>query len=373
MRIGFDAKRAFLNSSGLGNYSRSTLALLSHYYPENEYFLYTPKESRRMHDILSGRMKVVAPSGFPAKSFPWLWRSFLLSGDLKKNKLDVFHGLSNELPANIQRLKLKSVVTIHDVIFKRYPEFYKPFDRKVYTAKTRYACEKSDRIIAVSKQTREDLVHYFGIDEKKVSVVYQGCKPIFSALVRRDMKDQVRRRYNLPEKFLLYVGNIEARKNVLSIIQGLEKGKLRIPLVIVGRPTPYLEVLNAFITEKKIRDVIFYHEVPDHDLPAFYQMATIFIYPSLFEGFGIPVLEALTSGVPVITSRGGCFSEPGGESTIYINPHNPGEFADAIKTVWSNESLQQKMINDGYKHAMNFHDNIIARNLMDVYDSLLEN
>ena len=371
MRIGFDAKRAFFNTSGLGNYSRDTISLLCQYYPFNDYVLYTPdvENSKPFTDF--ERIRLRGPEGWFEKQNTWYWRSRSVTKQIIADKIDLYHGLSNELPASIEKTKIPSICTIHDVIFFRYPQYYKYFDRKIYEAKFSAAVKNATKVIAVSNQTKEDLIHFLKADEKKVEVVYQGCNPAFYNTISPEGKEDVAGKYGLPSNFVLYVGTIEDRKNLLSIVKAFDIGKINEPLVIVGRATPYIKSVVNYILAKKIKNVFFYHNIPNEDLPAIYQMAKVFVYPSLFEGFGIPILEALNSRVPVITSKGSCFSEPGGKSSIYVNPEWPAEIADGIKSVLNDSALRSRMKQEGFTHAQQFRQDHIARNLMNLYEKLI--
>ncbi len=156
MKIGFDAKRAFLNSSGLGNYSRNTLNALKEYYNDNQYVLFTPGINEELFSNYKD-FDVISPDSSLSKIFKSLWRSFSVSRQLKNHELDVFHGLSNELPEGIHKTDVPSVVTIHDLIFMEFPQFYKSIDRKIYYTKVKYASEAAKKIIAISSQTKNDL------------------------------------------------------------------------------------------------------------------------------------------------------------------------------------------------------------------------
>ena len=346
MRIGFDAKRAFFNRSGLGNYSRDTISILSEYFPMNEHVLFSPKPDKSLPFNKSKNISVSGPTTFWAKKFPAYWRTYKLAEQLVKEKIQLFHGLSNELPVGIENTRIPSVVTIHDIIFMRYPQFYTPVDRNIYLKKFNYAASQASRIVAVSEQTKEDLMEFFKINESRIDVVYQGCNPIFWNQMTELDRTETLMKYNIPQEYILYVGTIEERKNILNVIKALYKSKIRIPLVIIGKPTPYISKVKSFIEYNRMDNVIFLHNISNEDLPAFYQNARVFVYPSLFEGFGIPILEALTSKTPVITSRGGCFAEAGGKSTIYIDPENVDELADAIKQTLGDSSLRDNMVID---------------------------
>lgn len=372
MRIGFDAKRAFFNVSGLGNYSRNLLRALSSCFPDNEYFLYTPSKRPALFNYSKHGFIVKEPSGFLNRAFKSYWRSLSLAKQAEKDKLDIYHGLSHELPYNIHKTGIKTVVTIHDLIFIRFPELYRPWDRRIYMKKFRYACKIADLIIAVSKQTANDVNQFFGIDESKIKVIYQGCNPVFRKELNNSERNSIIKKYGFPESYILYVGTIEERKNLLSLIKAIDMAKIKLPLVVIGRRTGYFKKVKEFIDQHKIKNIYFLETILNEDLPAVYQQAEVFVYPSIFEGFGIPVIESLYSRTPVITSKNGCFPEAGGPSSVYVDPNNIEELADAIKRVVEDSSLRQKMINEGYNYAFNFNDNMVAENIMNAYKNLLK-
>lgn len=371
MRIGFDAKRAFYNRSGLGNYSRDTISGLVRYFPENEYYLYTPRKKNPVDYSLEGKVQIVKPEGVH-RLYQSYWRSVSLGDRIYRDKLDLYHGLSNELPANIVHTGTRRVVTIHDLIFMRYPELYKSVDREIYQQKFFEASLAADKIIAISQQTKEDIISFFHIPEEKIEVVYQGCSPIFTNKYTSQEIADIKTKYQLPSDFVLSVGTIEKRKNALQILDGINKEKLDIVTVFIGKSTAYVKELQQYIkTHKMEKQVIFLHNVPNDDLPTLYQAASIFIYPSLFEGFGIPILEALNSGTPVITNKYGCFKEAGGDAAKYINPNKPEEIGHAIREIMGNTELMSEMREKGFQHVKEFTADKIANRLMSLYKSLI--
>ncbi len=372
MLIGFDAKRAFHNNRGLGNYSRHTLHILSKYYPNNHYYLFNPKTKNKLSVNIEKNMTEVNPEYLFWKTIPSLWRSLGMRRKIKDEKLDLYHGLNQELPYGIQHTKAKSVVTLHDAIFIRYPQLYSTSYRPIFTAKNKYSCKVADKIICISEQTKRDAITYFGADENKIEVVYQGCNNIFRHAVSDEQKNLVRKKYNLPATFLLNVGAIEERKNTKLIVEALHRTKNEIPLLIVGNPTDYEKDLRKLIVKHNMMNqVSILNNVETEDLPALYAMAKVFVYPSIFEGFGIPILEALTVGTPVITSSGSCFEETAGPHSLYADPKDADHLGEAINRVLRDEELSSKMIAEGKKHALLFSDESIAANLMGVYESLL--
>ncbi len=374
MRIGFDAKRLYNNFTGLGNYSRFVVDALEKFYPNNQYFLFTPKV-KRTEDTLpfveSSCLTTVLPSQWVSKAkLGSVWRSMLVGQHAKTMKVDLYHGLSQELPFLMPK-NILSVVTIHDLIFLRFPEFYNPIDVQIYKAKVKHACKTADAIIAISEQTAKDLVEYIGADEAKIKVIYQGCHPNFKRQFSSKQLAAIKLKYKLPDRFLLNVGTIEPRKNALIIVKALRSLKHKIPLVIIGRPTPYLDIIKVYANQFNLQNQILYlHQVDFKDLPAIYRLASVFIYPSLFEGFGIPLVEAITCDVPVITSNGSCFSEAAGPSAIYFDSRSETELAVQIERVLGNESLQATMKADAKTYIRKFEPDFIAKDLVGVYDNL---
>lgn len=382
MNIGLDAKRAYHNGTGLGHYSRTLINSLSEYFPEHEYYLFNPKPSSKFHLSQKENIHEVLPQNIISKSFPSAWRSSWIKKDLGKNNINLYHGLSHEIPIGIQNTKIKSVVTIHDLIHERYPEQYKAIDVNIYNKKFRYACEHADKIIAISKQTKQDIIEFYKTPEEKIVVCYQSCNPIFSKQMSEEDKQMTRKKYDLPEKYFLSVGSVIERKNLLTICKAqlLLKNELDIPLVVIGDGGKYKEEVKEFISKNDIVDnVIFLSEHKKaseksfrtaNAFPAIYQSAIAMIYPSTFEGFGIPVLEALFSKLPVITSNVSCLPEAGGDAAYYVDPLNVEEIAEGMKKIFFDHQLCENMKQKGWLHAQNFKPQKCAASVMDVYKSL---
>ncbi|MBL7884228.1 MAG: glycosyltransferase family 4 protein [Bacteroidia bacterium] len=370
MNIGFDAKRAFLNNSGLGNYSRTLIKSLNTFYPENKYNLFTTKKSGNdFEKSISNytNIHILEPQHFIDKKLRSRWRSYGITDLLIQNKIDVYHGLSNELPFNINQFKGKKIVTTHDLIFLRYPQLYPFLDRKIYNKKFRHACDIADTIIAISEETKRDIEKYYFIPENKISVIYQSCDEAFYSDYSLEQKAKIKTKFNLPDQFLFYVGTIEERKNLLTIAKALKKVK-DIPLYVVGKKTNYYEKVIAYLKEHKLENRVFFLEdICNKELPIIYQLATIFIFPSIFEGFGIPIIEALTSKTPVITTKGACFPEAGGAYTLYIDPTSEEEMAENINFLLNSESKRLEMANKGFEYAQKFHPKTISQQVIQTY------
>lgn len=376
MRIGFDAKRAYQNFTGLGNYSRDLIENLIELYPSNEYRLFAPKENKnpRLNYLSSHKsVSTIFPETPLNKTFKGLWRSINMEKSIIKNEIDVYHGLSNEIP-RIKSHNIPYVVTIHDLIFKRYPRNYRNIDRKIYNAKFRYAVKHADLTIAISEQTKNDIVNYYDADPEKIKVIYQTCHKNFRKEYSSELLHHIKKKFNLPDQFILNVGTIETRKNLISIINAMTLMKIKAPLVVVGKKTKYMNFINVQLKKLKFdpSQIIFLHDVSVEDLPGIYQLSSLFVYPSIFEGFGIPILEALCCGIPVITTKGGCFGEAGGEYSMYVEPFNMEELAHKMDECLTYSKKREKMIIKGLLHAKRFEPEILSKELMQAYHGLLQ-
>lgn len=368
MRIGFDGKRTTQNLTGLGNYGRYIVGLLAKFNLGSEHIIFALKPP------LPNLKVTGALYSYPSdKSIKSLWRSFGIVKDLSKQKIDLFHGLSNEIPYGLKTAHIPSVVTIHDLIFLRYPKYYSIIDRIIYKIKFRYAANHADRIIAISNQTKNDLINYLNIKEERISVIYQSCDPVFYQPVSKASRNAVIKKHNLPEKYILNVGTIEERKNLMLVAQALTKIE-DVQLVVIGKETSYTKKVKEFIRSNKLSERIhFLHTVQHSDLPAIFQQAQLFVYPSRFEGFGIPVIEALHSGIPVIAATGSCLEEAGGPGSIYVDPDNAEELAEKMRYVLDNNDKRRLMIAEGKKHLEQFQDATIAAQISQLYKNIIHN
>lgn len=375
MRIGFDAKRVAQNATGLGNYSRFVIRILKNHFPEDEQVLYVPNPKKTQHlDKAASNTDPRFPQGIWQR-LRSIWRVWGVTSDLKRDRIDLFHGLSNELPLNIRKAGCRSVVTIHDLIFLHYPKYYHLIDRKIYDFKFRLACRNADRVIAVSEFTKREIMKYYGTPEAKIDVVYQGCDPAFAAPVSKEKLDDVALRYSLPRQFILYVGSIEERKNLMLVAKAIASrpSAFSHKIVAVGKRTPYVDEIRQYLETNGIADrILFFHKVPFADLPSFYRLADAFVYPSRIEGFGIPMLEAISSGLPAIGCTGSCLEEAGGPHCIYVDPDDAQAMSAALCRVVSDKELRETMIREGYKYARNFTDEVLAGKVHETYSSILQ-
>ena len=363
MKIAYDAKRFFHNTSGLGNYSRDLIRIMAQNYPENKYVLLAKDKNKRGADILS-----LDSVSFTPISKGIFSRQLNMGIDAQNLNADIFHGLSGELPLRWNQKKIKKIVTIHDLIFVRYPALYSFFDRKIHFQKFKYAAKTADLIIAISEQTQKDIIDFLKVPEDKIRVVYQGCHQAFKEKLPSEYLAKIKDKFSLPEKFLLNVGTIEERKNLLSVVQALHKTE--IPLVAVGRPTSYFKKVQHEAQRLNIKLLHLQH-ITMKELAAVYQLSNLFIYPSLFEGFGIPIIEALYSNIPVITSNTSSLPEAGGEHSTYINPLDIEDIRSKILFLWNDSDYRKIKIEKNLDFVQKFNDDQISRDLISVYQELV--
>jgi glycosyltransferase involved in cell wall biosynthesis len=371
MKVAFDAKRIFNNSTGLGNYSRTIVENLCQYHPEHELHLYTPKITLNRFDEILEKfpdIQVHLPKAHN-KLASGYWRSYGVKNDL--TNVDLYHGLSNEIP--ISKFKAKKIVTIHDLIFKRYPEQYKFIDRMGYDFKFNYACNNSDLIIAVSEQTKRDIIKYYNVPVQKIKVLYQTCDRSFYHTNSLEKLSEVKTKHDLPHEYLLYVGTFIDRKNALTIIKALDsiKADTEIHLVMIGSGGEYKEKVKSEINKRGLTGrVKFLNHVDFEDLPKIYQMAKVFIYPSIFEGFGIPIIEALFSGTPVITSNVSCLPEAAGTDSILIDPMDDIEMGKYILKLLQDKEYYTEKVKSGLAYVQKFHEKNLTNQLHHIYTQL---
>ncbi len=375
MKIGFDGKRAVRNMTGLGNYSRLVIESLAKIFPANDYTIYTPdlRENPRLEPILElPNVNISLPRETGVTGKGSLWRTFGISHQLKTDQIDLYHGLSNELPLTIRRSGVASVVTIHDLIFRRLPECYALPDRILYNLKYGISCRTADRIIAISERTKADIIDLYNINPEKIDVVYQGCAEIFHHRATRNTLASIRQKYSLPNRYILQVGTIEKRKNLMLTVKALSALPEDVHLVAVGRDRNYLTEVTK--TAQKLGVASRFHtlgSVGFSELPALYQEAAAIAYPSRYEGFGIPVLEALESERPIVCASGSCLEEAGGEAAFYVDPDSPREMATALQAALTESPALVSRIALGKRHASRFQNSEVAARIQAVYEKAL--
>ena len=356
--------------TGLGNYSRLVIERVAMENPADRLFVYTPslRDNPRLETVRgfhNVEFRLPPPQGFKGA----LWRSFGIANNLSADKVDVFHGLSNELPLNIRKSGVPSVLTMHDVIYRTMPECYKRIDRLMYDFKYGRSCMNADRIIAVSERTKEDVVRFYGVDPDRIDVIYQGCDASFRRLWGADEISALRSRLRLPERYILQVGTIERRKNLELTVRALPSLPMDISLVVVGRDHHgYRQTVDRIARELGVTGRIHYYSGLDFkDLPGVNQAAEVIAYPSRYEGFGIPVVEGLESMRPVVAATGSCLEEAGGPESLYVDPDSPRDMAAALIAALRGGREIEEMTKAGKEYAARFDKRRMASDIKETY------
>ena len=361
--IGFDAKRIVRNATGLGSYARTLVNDLACF--PLQLRLYAPDAGR---DDL--RQQIVTQDNvtfcYPHSSlFPSLWRSRGIVSDLLRDGVQLYHGLSGELPIGLRKRGIRSVVTIHDLIFLRHPEYYHWLDTKIYAWKFRQTLREADHIIAISECTKRDIIAYGHVDPSRITVIYQSCAPRFA--ISPSQRESGKR-------YILSVGSIETRKNILLGVKALPYLPDDLSLIVVGRHTPYTDEVLAYAKAHGLDHRLqLLHQVSDEELPALYAGAEAFIYPSRYEGFGIPIIEAISCGLPVVACTGSCLEEAGGPDSLYVAPDDAEGLAAAVRQVLRGAEGREQRIARSRDYIRRFQGTDVASQVVQLYQDLMSN
>jgi glycosyltransferase involved in cell wall biosynthesis len=294
-----------------------------------------------------------------------LWEQGLQPWALRPTKVQLLHG-----PAFVGPLlsSVPFVVTVHDLSFLLYPEGFRKPNRLYLTSFTRWSVQRARRVIAVSDSTRRDVVRLYGISPDKVDVVHNGVDPCFQPLPASEIT-AFKVKQGLPERFLLFVGTLEPRKNVIRLIESYAQLPAdRPPLMLVGGKGWLYDEIFARVETLGLGDnVRFAGFVPPEDLPKWYNAATLFVYPSLYEGFGLPPLEAMACGTPVVTSTASSLPEVVGPAGLSVDPTDTEALTEAMDQVLRDQDLQDKMRAAGLVQAQGFSWQETARRTADSY------
>ena len=332
MRIGIDTLQlAVRDFSGIENYISNVLP-----------------EIRR----LSKSDELIEFSG-PLILNPSFSRQLVLPFIMNNRRLDLAHFPDHILP--LWPIRAKTVITVHDLAFVKYPQFYNLTKRWYKNLLAPGSINRADKIIAVSQATKQDLVEKYSVPEEKVKVIYNGIADKFKPLDLGEAEKERRKRKYSFKRFLLFVGTIEPRKNLKGLVEAfseISKKKPDLGLIICGK-LGWLtgDILNAM---SRHPNILYLKYVSDEDLVELYNLAELFIYPSFYEGFGFPPLEAMACGTPVITGRTSSLPEVLGEAAWFIDPQDPRQIAQAIEKLLNDRALCQNMIEKGFKQARAF-------------------
>ena len=376
MIIGYDAKHIACDNTGPGNYGRTLVNDIAEAAtPDIMFNLYTPERgdaALRRQIMPRQSVKFVYPEAGMNPVAKALWRTRGMVADLVRDGVRLYHGLSGELPVGVKEAGIKTVVTIHDLIFMRHPEWYSWIERKIHAWKFMKTCHEADRIIAISECTKRDVMLYGDVPADKIDVIYQSCGSRYKMREGEKKMQEVHTDYMLPERYIVSVGTVEERKNVLLAVKAMRLLPDDVSLVIVGKATPYCEKVKRYVAQNGLSDrVMFLHNVPADDLPAIYQMAEACVCPSRYEGFGLPVIEAIQSGLPVVACTGSCLEEAGGNATLYVGPDDVYGMADAMKQTLKGAPGRDGRIAAGRQYISRFENNNVAQQVLSVYSEVL--
>ncbi|HEV2235505.1 MAG TPA: glycosyltransferase family 1 protein, partial [Ktedonobacterales bacterium] len=345
-------------NAGVSRYTYRLIEGLAHQPTDTRYSVFvTAHDAPRATPFDPARVELV-PARWPTARPPQriLWEQLALPGLLRRMRADVFHSTVHVLP---ERLPCPSVVTIHDLAFLAYPQFFRPARRlyqRIFTARSARA---ATRLMAVSESTKRDVVARLGIAPEKVRVVYPAIDARFRPVADPARLVTFRREQGLPDRFLLYLGTLEPRKNLAALLAAYALLRARDdatpPLVLAGAKGWYYQELFDRVRQLGLeRSITFAGYVRDEDQPLWYAAAELFIYPSLFEGFGLPVAEALACGAPVVTTNVSSLPEAAGDVAMLADPHQPAALAHAMQSVLLSDETRRQMAARGPVWASRF-------------------
>lgn len=353
--------------TGIGVYTKNLIHALSKTDKHNRYFLCLNAENYDDFAIEQANFENVLVRA-PLKKY-YLWEQFYLPVFIKKKRIDIIHGPRSVLPL---LSGAKSVVTIHDLAFIHFPEVIRYSPINYWPVFVRRSAIRADHIIAVSKNTKKDIIRLFDIPENRITVTYEGCGDHFKKVTDKSSLATLSERYGLPERFILYVGNIEPRKNLGILLQALillmKNHSLELKLVIVGKKgwlySDFFKLIKQLYLENSI---VFTGYVEDKDLPGIYSLADVFVYPSKYEGFGLPLLESMACGTPVIASNTSSIPEIVGASGLLFSPNRPDELAACINQLVNDPGLRARLVQSGIERSKLFSWKKMAMETLQIY------
>lgn len=378
MTIAFNGLMLSGQWSGVGAYAYNLLKSLWHIDQTNTYIGWIPDTSPLEHEPEQANVTLHRiPVATQRMARHFLWEQTQLPFALRRCRTDVFFSPSYTLPF----LRLSSgacVVTVHDLVFLHYPETKSNLFRAYMKMTMRQIVHSADLIITDSNQTRQDMIDIYHIPEERLVTIHLAASDYFSQPVLEDVLQSVRKRYDLGDTVILAVGDLEPRKNVATLIEAVGRLKRRgigdLQLVLVGKHRRGMETLYKQIAEQNLTDeTIFTGYVSQEDLAALYRLARVFVYPSLYEGFGIPPLEAMLAGTPVVASKASSVPEVVGDAGTLVDPADPEQMADGIEHILTDDRLAGEMIRLGHQQAGRFSWETTARHTLKAFQTAASN
>jgi len=366
-RVGIDVHSIGSRKGGNETYYRELVKELVKVPCDHRFFLYyTNPAAGQQHEGNSRFTQQVLSPAHPLLRIP-----FAIPQRARIDRLDLFHAQFIVPPL----LKCKTVTTIPDIAYEHYPQFFPALQRAWLKLLVRESAHRADHIITVSEYSKRDLVRTYGICEEKITVTYEGAGDEFVPLDRDKAKEKLASQYGIDGNFVLYVGRLQARKNLLRLVRAyarVRRAGLPQKLVLAGAPDTMFQPVLTCIRELQLQeDVVLPGYVATADLPSFYNAAQVFVYPSLFEGFGLPLMEAMACGTPVITSQGSSLGEVAGEAAVLVDPLDEASIAEAMTKVLSNPELRRRLSEAGLRRSRQFSFAKAAQQTLAVYERVM--
>jgi len=378
MRIGIEGQRLFRRKKhGMDVVAYEAIKNLQVIDNSNEYIVFVKQDEDRCLQS-SGNFRVIELKRAP---YPF-WEQYLLPEAATEAGCEILHCTSNTAPL---RLDIPLVVTLHDIIymesrslfskgFSSYQKFGNMYRRMVVPGIVKN-CRK---LITVSESEKKRIAGFFHLDDSKIEAVYNGVSSHFKRVTDSAENAYLKKKYKLPDRFFFFFGNTDPKKNTRGVLQALsiflKNSDEKIPLLMLDYDRKELTSLIQDIGDPLLSDhIILTGYIPNNELPGIYSLCSVFLYPSLRESFGIPILEAMACGVPVITSNTSSMPEVGGDAALFVDPYVPAQIADAMKKVIRNQDLRAELIDKGFKNASKFSWNAMAKNLLRIYKEIYFN
>jgi glycosyltransferase involved in cell wall biosynthesis len=374
LKIGIDYTAALKQSGGIGRYTRGLIMTLAQLDQRHQYTLMSTPDSP------ADDLRFFHPhTNFAHKRYPlperWMtigWHRFYLPLPVEwfTGSVDLFHSPNFILPP-VRRAR--TLLTVHDLSFIRHPQGAAPALRRWLEQVVPRSLGRADHVLADSESTCQDLIDIFGLAPEKITVVGAGVEPRFQPATDSVLLDRLKARYRLPEKFVLGLGTLEPRKNFTGLIRAYSQSPVREShhLVIAGgKGWLYDDIFAAAQASPVAHRIHFTGFVADDDLPALYSLADIFAYPSHYEGFGIPVIEAMACGTPVVCANNSSLPEVAGQAALQVTATDLPALAEALDRLATDQALRQQAIEEGFRQARQFEWPAAARRLLEVYERL---
>jgi len=377
MKISIDLTSIPNQKTGVGKYAMALIKALGKFDNENYYWIFVKRNQAEDFNPKKKNFHIVLCSNIlQSKILRILWEQFILPLYIKRLKIDLLHSIHYTIPLFAG---CKVVVTFHDMTFFLYPKKHIFIKRIFFKLFIYISSWRANRLIAVSESTKKDIIKFLGASNK-IDVVYEAVDSKYYPFKNESMTSMIMRKYGIFNKFILYVGTLEPRKNIVRLIQAyynlIIKNNLTHQLVIVGKKGWYYQeifnIANKLNLNKNEQKIIFAGYVPEKELPFLYNAADLFLYPSLYEGFGIPPLEALACGVPVISSNVSSLPEVVGDAGMLIDPYNIQDIYQALHKLLNDDKLKKELKYKGLKRAQEFSSEKLANETIKVYEKTMQ-